>query len=264
MAESLSLSGVTGIELVSATIDHTDELERVDREADLILLSREALACGLDERFERQDRIREWTYELDPSGLELLRRQSTVCRRKDARRSRLRRDILDGVREFHVSRAARERVRLPDRVPLPAGRHGAVVADVAAARRFAVRFNADRARSDRISAGELHALGLLHEIAHVVAARFASERGGDAFGGAVADLHARVGKRAVGSTLAAFDKSFPTTPAYRGDPDASTPPAAELLEELLLLEIANANPAAASFRDLFDDRDLAGAHPTWP
>ncbi|HTC85307.1 MAG TPA: hypothetical protein VK656_01290, partial [Candidatus Acidoferrum sp.] len=44
------------------------------KEAKLILLSREALAKGLDERFEGQERIREWTYEFDPSGLELLRR----------------------------------------------------------------------------------------------------------------------------------------------------------------------------------------------
>jgi DNA-binding transcriptional regulator YhcF (GntR family) len=87
MAETLSLSGAAGVKLVSATIDHPDEMDRVDREADLILLSREALACGLDERFERQDRIREWTYELDPSGLELLRRaieRVQVERRKAA------------------------------------------------------------------------------------------------------------------------------------------------------------------------------------
>ena len=46
----------------------------LDARADLILLSREALGRGLDARFSRPERIREWVYEFDPSGLELLRR----------------------------------------------------------------------------------------------------------------------------------------------------------------------------------------------
>ena len=48
--------------------------QRVDQTADLILLSREALAAGLDRAFSRPERIRPWTYDFDPSGLELLRR----------------------------------------------------------------------------------------------------------------------------------------------------------------------------------------------
>jgi hypothetical protein len=37
-------------------------------------MSREALAAGLDSTLTRPDRIRPWTYDFDPSGLELLRR----------------------------------------------------------------------------------------------------------------------------------------------------------------------------------------------
>jgi hypothetical protein len=74
IAETLRLSGTTGVEIVSATIDDAESIDRVDAAADLILLSREALALGLDERFSRPERVREWLYEFDPSGLELLRR----------------------------------------------------------------------------------------------------------------------------------------------------------------------------------------------
>jgi DNA-binding transcriptional regulator YhcF (GntR family) len=74
IAETLALSGAEGIKIVSATIDADDDLELVDRTADIILMSREALAVGLDRRFSRPERIRPWTYEFDPSGLELLRR----------------------------------------------------------------------------------------------------------------------------------------------------------------------------------------------
>ena len=46
----------------------------IDRTADLILMSREALAEGLDKQVHRPDRVRPWTYEFDPAGLEILRR----------------------------------------------------------------------------------------------------------------------------------------------------------------------------------------------
>src|SRR6266540_4113096 len=74
IAETLALSGTTGVGLITASYGSEEDLARVDRTADLILLSREALALKLDERFEHPDRVREWTYEFDPSGLELLRR----------------------------------------------------------------------------------------------------------------------------------------------------------------------------------------------
>jgi hypothetical protein len=51
-----------------------DDLNAIDRDADVILLSREAIENGLTGRFSRPDRIRQWTYEFDPSGLEFLRR----------------------------------------------------------------------------------------------------------------------------------------------------------------------------------------------
>jgi DNA-binding transcriptional regulator YhcF (GntR family) len=74
IAETLSLSGTTGVEIVSATMEDDPELEIIDRTADVILLSREAIANGLDKRFGRPERVRRWSYEFDPAGLELLRR----------------------------------------------------------------------------------------------------------------------------------------------------------------------------------------------
>jgi GntR family transcriptional regulator len=72
--ETLTLSGTTGVDIVSALIGHPEDLELIDRTADVILLSREALAEGIDQSFSRPERIRPWTYDFDPSGLELLRR----------------------------------------------------------------------------------------------------------------------------------------------------------------------------------------------
>ncbi|HUQ78335.1 MAG TPA: GntR family transcriptional regulator [Patescibacteria group bacterium] len=74
IAETLALSGTTGVELVTATIDGERDLDLIDRTADVILLSREAIANGVDQRFDRPERVRRWSYEFDPAGLELLRR----------------------------------------------------------------------------------------------------------------------------------------------------------------------------------------------
>src|SRR5688500_3053381 len=74
IAETLSIAGTLGVELVSAAIGDAERLALIDRTADLILMSREALAAGLDKHLSRPDRIRPWTYEFDPAGLEILRR----------------------------------------------------------------------------------------------------------------------------------------------------------------------------------------------
>lgn len=74
MRETLALSGTTGIEILTSTLEGGEDLELIDRTSDLVLVSREALRLGLDQQFSRPERIRPWTYEFDPSGLELLRR----------------------------------------------------------------------------------------------------------------------------------------------------------------------------------------------
>ncbi len=74
IAETLQIAGTKGVEIVSATIADDERIALVDRTADVILMSREALAQKLDQRLHRPERIRPWTYEFDPAALELLRR----------------------------------------------------------------------------------------------------------------------------------------------------------------------------------------------
>jgi GntR family transcriptional regulator len=74
IAETLAIAGAKGIEVVSATIADTERLTLVDRTADLILMSREAIAQKLDQKVQRPERVRQWSYDFDPAGLELLRR----------------------------------------------------------------------------------------------------------------------------------------------------------------------------------------------
>src|SRR4051812_40696314 len=50
IAETLSIAGTRGVEIVAATIEDKERLAIVDRTADVILMSREALAVGLDKK----------------------------------------------------------------------------------------------------------------------------------------------------------------------------------------------------------------------
>ena len=74
MLETLAIAGTRGLEVLSATIGDETAFRAIDRTADIVLMSREALAQGLDLGMSRPERLRPWTYEFDPSGLELLRR----------------------------------------------------------------------------------------------------------------------------------------------------------------------------------------------
>ncbi|TAJ98970.1 MAG: GntR family transcriptional regulator [Chloroflexota bacterium] len=74
IAETLSIAGTKGVDIVPALVDDAVALEELDRTADLILMSRDALANGLDARLSRPERVRSWMYEFDPAGLEHLRR----------------------------------------------------------------------------------------------------------------------------------------------------------------------------------------------
>jgi DNA-binding transcriptional regulator YhcF (GntR family) len=74
IAEVLQLSGSGEAQLLSAVAHTEAELELVDQQADVILLSREAMALGLDSHFARPERLREWSYEFDPAAFEILRR----------------------------------------------------------------------------------------------------------------------------------------------------------------------------------------------
>jgi GntR family transcriptional regulator len=98
IAETLSIAGTRGVEIVSACMDDPERVAIVDRTADVILMSREALANGLDRDLERPERVRPWTYEFDPAGLELLRRAIEQAAHVKAQRARPPREALAAAR----------------------------------------------------------------------------------------------------------------------------------------------------------------------
>jgi len=171
------------------------------------------------------------------------------------------------VFEFHVARAARQRYEFDETL---FGLTGNVVfADFAAARRFAQQMNAQRDLAHdpgaAIRAGNLNAMGLVDEILHFVVGMYRAQRNPQAMSGALAALEQRLTPQVVQQTLAAFVTDFPNAAVYRAEQDPTDwlngttngmSNREVALEEVLMLWLANGNPAFSPYGELFDDRDL--------
>src|SRR5665811_1966279 len=173
-------------------------------------------------------------------------------------------------REFHVSVDARARYHLDETLFELSG--NVILANLRAVRGLAAEMTARR-RADgvadaTVSPGELNALGLVDEILHAVVGIYREQEDPEAIDDALDHLDELVGADAVDATLARFTAGFPPLAVHRGELTAAdylagetdgTPNREIALEELANCWLANANPAADPFRELFDDADLSAA-----
>jgi glycosidase len=152
------------------------------------------------------------------------------------------------MRALPISGTARRRFELDGATLTPAAGTARLARDLTAARRVATAVNRKRAPGEpSAQAGELAALELLHEIFHMVVARAAElvpESGMDETAAAVA---AALGPAEAGGLLDDVGTEFP---------DVDARPSPDRLEELLLIRVANENPAARPLRVLVDDTPL--------
>jgi glycosidase len=175
--------------------------------------------------------------------------------------------------EFHISRAIRERLDLKDVLFSFTG--NVVFANVAAARKLAQDLNelpgAEPDVASQVNAGALFAMGMIDELSHALVARYRKEQDPAVMAEAVRWLGAQVTPAEGERLLLRFVQQFPTVEVYRGEqtaeqwlkgtsgPEGSSEgrPNREIaFEEMLLLWIANSNPAFVPFRRLFDDKLL--------
>ena len=177
--------------------------------------------------------------------------------------------------EFHVSRAARDHYRFDEE--LFSWNGNVLFANVAASRRFAEKMNRqrdiDRHPERTVHPGALNAMALIDELLHVLVARYREQRDPKVMIDALSWFDARVGSEALNRTLLEFTQFFPPREVYAGkrsvadwlnDSTGGTPHRAIALEELMMLWLANANPAFRRFNELFEDDELerATAYPS--
>ena len=169
--------------------------------------------------------------------------------------------------EFHISRRARDRYRFDESIFSSSG--NAILANFHAARTFAQRMNQlrDLVRfpEQAVKAGQINALGLIDEILHLVVGAYRRQENPEVMGQALDWLYGRLGHEAVDTALRRFTDEFPPVAVYRRQLTVEAYLAGEtggmsnrevVLEEMLMLWLANANPAASPFLELFDDTAL--------
>jgi hypothetical protein len=169
--------------------------------------------------------------------------------------------------EFHISKSVRETLDLDDLLFNYSG--NVVFANVAACRKLAQRLNeldAVKATPEKaVNAGALFAMGLIDELSHALVERYRKETDPKVMSAAVSWLGEQVTPEQSERLLLTFVEQFPTVDVYRGKLSAKKwlagttegrPNREIAFEEMLLLWLANSNPAFAPFQMLFDDTEL--------
>jgi glycosidase len=169
--------------------------------------------------------------------------------------------------EFHVARRARDHYQFDQALFALSG--NVIFANFHAARVFAQKMNQKRDLvnfpEQAVKPGQINAMGLIDEILHYIVELYRAQRNPHVMGQALAWLDEKLGRRAVDTALERFADTFPPLAIYRREialdaylegETAGVPNRQIVLEELLLLWLANVNPAFSSFLELFDDADL--------
>lgn len=176
--------------------------------------------------------------------------------------------------EFHIARAVRDLAGVDEDLFSYTG--NVVFANVVASRKLAQQLNVARgAESDpkrQMHAGALFAMGLIDELQHALVDAYRQQVDPAVLTAALEWFAKQTSPEQMDTLLLAFTEQFPNVAVYRKELTAAEwlrgtqdelPNREAALEELLLLWLANSNPAFTPFRELFEDTGLEAAAPAY-
>lgn len=169
--------------------------------------------------------------------------------------------------DFHISRAAREKYKIEKSLFSLTGK--VILADYQQTRILSERINSVRREEGNVNqfvtAGQVNALGLLHEIFHLLIRKYQESDNPGVFNKAINHLKNEITESGLEKTLLTFVEEFPPLPVYNKEitpaeylkGNTSGKSNTEIvLEEVILLHMENSNPAAANLRELYSDDNL--------
>ena len=175
--------------------------------------------------------------------------------------------------EFHISKVVRDKCNFSQSLYSSTG--NVIIASLQNVRIFTERlnkyFDSLGMSEKRVSAGQINAMGLIDEILHFVSMLYRRDGIKSSFEGALSALDEKFGREKIDEMLKNFCEEFPPTAVYRGEMsveeylslsavDSGTglerTNREATFEELMMLHLANENPAFKPFTILFNDLHL--------
>lgn len=170
--------------------------------------------------------------------------------------------------EFHIHGSLRKTCNFSDSLFSSSG--NVIFANFTAVQEFAREYNRKVDGKNHpehyLKTGQLNAMGLLDEIFHYVCRLYREKAEPAFFSGAVSRLEDMLGADTLDRILLTFVSEFPPRAVYRkkttaeawltGTDSGGIPHRIIALEELVLLHLANENPAFEPFTPIFSDEKL--------
>lgn len=175
--------------------------------------------------------------------------------------------------EFHISKAVRDKCNFSESLYSSSG--NVIIASVQGVRIFTEKLNKHfdslGMSEKRVSAGQINAMGLIDEILHYVSMLYRRDELKSSFEGALSALDEKFGREKIDEMLKQFCEEFPPTTVYRGEVSVEEYLSLSAIdsgtgfdrtnreatfEELMMLHLANENPAFKPFTILFSDLQL--------
>ncbi|NWG01737.1 MAG: alpha-amylase [Syntrophaceae bacterium] len=166
--------------------------------------------------------------------------------------------------EFHISRKARDFYQFDASLFSLSG--NVILPNFHAARVLAQKINEKRDLisfpDQAVKAGQINAMGLIDEITHYIIGVYRRAENPQVMQQALDSLYEKFDKQKVEEALREFAEEFPPVAVYQHKTASETylegetaglPHRLVVLEEMLMLWMANMNPAFSPFLELFDD-----------
>ena len=162
------------------------------------------------------------------------------------------------VYEFHISKKCRDLYTFSDKLFSLTG--NVIFTNIQAVKLFVHKVN-EKKSSTLLRPSQVNAMGLIDEILHYVFEQYRKDKKPNALAEALSFVNAYCGKNTTSETARQFITLFPPADVYRKKQAAFVYLRKKnnlhaTLVELLMVHLANENPAFAVFSEFFDDHEL--------
>ncbi len=169
---------------------------------------------------------------------------------------------------FHVTKDSRIKYQFDENLYSLKG--NIIIPDFRTARLLSEKINTIRRNEGKselqVTPGQVNALGLLHEIFHLLIRNYEQNNKQGVFKESIEYLRKKIDDKDLDKTLLKFIEEFPPLPVYQNkikaedylnDKTENKSNREIILEELIILNLENINPATHQLKELYTDEELA-------